>query len=117
MAEEKDDIVNNLTQGDYKYGFVTNVDTEIFAKGLSEDVVRAISAKKEEPAWMLEFRLKSFEQWKKMSMPEWPHLKLPRIDYQEISYFAAPKKPKYTSLDEVDPELLNTCLLYTSRCV
>ncbi len=106
MDNSQDNILNDLTQTDYKYGFVTDVVTDIFAKGLNEDTVRAISLKKKEPLWMLEFRLKSFEQWKKMKMPTWPHLRLPEIDYQNISYYAAPRKPK--TADEVDPELLKT---------
>jgi Fe-S cluster assembly protein SufB len=108
MDKKPDDILNKSIQGDYKYGFVTKVDTEIFPKGLNEDTIRALSAKKEEPGWMLEFRLKSFEHWKKMKMPTWAHLRLPEIDYQNISYYAAPRKPKYQSLDEVDPELIKT---------
>jgi Fe-S cluster assembly protein SufB len=107
--EEQDKILNDVTQGEYKYGFVTEIETEIIDKGLNEDVIRIISAKKEEPEFMLEFRLDAFRKWQKMKMPNWAYLKIPPIDFQEISYYAAPKKqPKYESLDEVDPELLET---------
>jgi len=107
--EEQDKILNDVTQGEYKYGFVTEIETEIIDKGLNEDVIRVISAKKEEPEFMLEFRLEAFRRWQKMKMPNWAYLKIPPIDFQEISYYAAPKKqPKYESLDEVDPELLET---------
>jgi Fe-S cluster assembly protein SufB len=102
-------IIDEVTSGDYKYGFVTDIDTEIIRKGLSEDVVRLISAKKNEPAWLLEFRLKAYRHWLTLEMPAWAHLKIPPIDYQDIICYAAPKKkegPK--SLDDVDPELLKT---------
>ncbi|WP_262692632.1 Fe-S cluster assembly protein SufB [Kordiimonas aestuarii] len=95
--------------GDYKYGFVTDIDMDMAPKGLSEDVIRFISAKKEEPAWMLEWRLKAYRAWLKMDEPDWAKVSFPKIDYQDAYYFAAPKKkdgPK--SLDEVDPELLAT---------
>ncbi len=107
--EEQDKILNDVTQGEYKYGFVTNIDTEIIEKGLNEDVIRLISAKKEEPEFMLNFRLEAYRKWLKMKMPNWAYLKIPPIDFQEISYYAAPKqKPKYESMDEVDPELIET---------
>ena len=102
-------IVNDITGDSYKYGFTTDVDTEIIPVGLNEDVVRLISKKKNEPEWLLEFRLKAYRHWLTLKMPEWAHLNIPPIDYQAISYYAAPKKkegPK--SLDEVDPELLET---------
>ncbi|MDD2797784.1 MAG: Fe-S cluster assembly protein SufB [Bacteroidales bacterium] len=108
MQEEKD-ILDEVTTGDYKYGFVTDIDTEIIPIGLNEDVVRLISSKKNEPQWLLDFRLKAFRYWVTLPMPEWAHLQIPEIDYQSISYYAAPRKkegPK--SLDEVDPELLKT---------
>jgi Fe-S cluster assembly protein SufB len=108
MQEEKD-ILDEVTTGDYKYGFVTDIDTEIIPIGLNEDVVRLISSKKNEPQWLLDFRLKAFRYWLTLPMPEWAHLQIPEIDYQSISYYAAPRKkegPK--SLDEVDPELLKT---------
>ncbi len=103
-----DSIIHELTQSDYKYGFTTDIETEIIPAGLNEDVVRIISAKKNEPDWLLEIRLKAFRHWQTMKMPEWAHLNLPEIDFQSISYFAAPRKNAPASLDEVDPELLKT---------
>ncbi|MCQ4161781.1 Fe-S cluster assembly protein SufB [Roseomonas sp. GC11] len=103
------DAVQSVTQGTYKYGFETEIDMEFAPKGLNEDIVRFISAKKEEPAWLLEWRLKAFALWKTMEEPRWPAVSYPPIDYQDAYYYAAPKqtvKPK--SLDEVDPELLRT---------
>ncbi len=106
---EQDKILNELTQNEYKYGFYTDIDIDTIPKGLNEDVVRLISKKKNEPEWLLEFRLKAFRHWEKMEMPRWPHLKLPEINYQDIIYYAAPKqKAKLESLDDVDPELLDT---------
>lgn len=110
--EKKSDtgkIVNDITGDSYKYGFTTDIDTEIIPVGLNEDVIRLISKKKNEPEWLLDFRLKAYRYWLTLKMPEWAHLTIPPIDYQAISYYAAPKKadgPK--SLDEVDPELLET---------
>ena len=107
--EDSNDILNEVTTGDYKYGFVTDIDTEVIHRGLDEETVRIISAKKNEPEWLLEFRLKAFRHWQTLEMPTWPHLNIPPIDYQDIIYYAAPKKkegPK--SLDEVDPELMKT---------
>lgn len=109
MQEDQDKILDEITTSEYKYGFVTDIETEVIPVGLNEDVVRLISAKKNEPEWMLEFRLKAFRYWQTLDMPKWAHLDIPEIDYQSISYYAAPKKkdgPK--SLDEVDPELLKT---------
>ena len=107
--EEQDKLLNDVTQGEYKYGFFSDIETDILEKGLNEDVIRLISAKKEEPEFMLEFRLEAYRKWKKMTMPNWAYLKVPPIDFQDISYYAAPKKkPQYSSLDEVDPELLET---------
>jgi Fe-S cluster assembly protein SufB len=99
-----------LANREYKYGFVTDIETETIAKGLSEDTVRLISSKKNEPEWMLEFRLKAFRQWLKMKQPDnWANFRYPNIDFQNISYYSAPKqKAKKQSLDEVDPELLKT---------
>ena len=109
MKKEQDKILSEVTGSDYKYGFYTDIDIEIFPPGLNEDVVRAISAKKEEPEFMLEFRLKAYNHWLKMEMPDWAHLKIPEINYQDISYYAAPKNKKGTeSLDEVDSELRKT---------
>lgn len=107
--EDSNDILNEVTTGDYKYGFVTDIDTEVIHRGLDEETVRIISAKKNEPEWLLAFRLKAFRHWQTLEMPAWPHLNIPPIDYQDIIYYAAPKKkegPK--SLDEVDPELMKT---------
>jgi Fe-S cluster assembly protein SufB len=109
MAEEQDQILTEVTSGEYKFGFSTDIETDTIPKGLNEDVVRMISAKKNEPEFMLEFRLKAFSYWQKMKMPKWPYLKIPEINYQDIIYYAAPgKKAKYNSLEEVDPELLKT---------
>ncbi len=107
--EEQGNILNEVTSGEYKYGFTTDVETEVIRKGLDEDIVRIISQKKEEPSWLLDFRLKAFRHWQTMEMPSWAQLNIPPVDYQDIIYYAAPKKkegPK--SLDEVDPELLKT---------
>ncbi len=104
-ADTQNKELKNLTNQQYKYGFTTHVESESLPPGLNEDTVRWISAKKNEPEFMLNYRLKAFEQWKKMKEPTWAHIQYPKIDYQSISYFSAPKaKPK--SLDEVDPELL-----------
>jgi Fe-S cluster assembly protein SufB len=102
--------VKTLVNQPYKYGFVTDIETEQIPRGLSEDVVRLISAKKNEPEFMLEFRLKAYRQWLKMSEPDWPHVSYPAIDYQDIVYYSAPKKKqeKKGSLDEVDPAILET---------
>ena len=109
MASDQDKILNEVTSSDYKYGFVTDIETETIPKGLNEEVVKLISAKKEEPEWMLEFRLKAFRHWQTMEMPQWAHLFIPEIDYQDVIYYAAPKqKAKLNSLEEVDPELLDT---------
>ncbi len=103
-----DEIIYEVVGTDeYKYGFTTDIETEIIPPGLNEDVVRLISQKKNEPEWMLEFRLKAFRQWEKMEMPDWAYLNIKPIDFQAVSYFAAPKK-KLNSMDEVDPELLKT---------
>jgi Fe-S cluster assembly protein SufB len=109
MAEDKNKILNEVTDSEYKYGFHTDIEMDLIPKGLSEDVVRLISAKKNEPEFMLEFRLKSYRQWKKMKTPHWAHLNIPDIDFNEIIYYAAPKKkPELESMDEVDPELKAT---------
>ena len=106
MATERKDIEEALAR-QYSAGFVTDIETEIAPKGLSEDVVRMISAKKEEPEWLTEWRLAAYRHWLTMTPPDWAKLKIDPIDYQDISYFAQPKK-KYASLDEVDPKLLET---------
>lgn len=108
MAEQ-DKILHDLTQSDYKYGFITDIETDIIDIGLNEAVVRTIWEKKNEPDFMLDFRLDAFRKWQKMKMPDWAYLKIPPIDFQSISYYAAPvQKPKYASIDEVDPELIDT---------
>jgi Fe-S cluster assembly protein SufB len=109
MSKEQDKILQGLTESDYKYGFATEVENEAIPKGLSEDTVRIISSIKKEPDWMLEFRLKAFRKWQEMKMPEWAHLDIPEIDYQDIIFYSAPKqKPKLDSLDEVDPDIKAT---------
>jgi Fe-S cluster assembly protein SufB len=103
------DTIDRWASEDYKYGFVTDIDAETLPPGLNEDVVRAISAKKEEPEFLLEWRLKAYRHWLKMTEPTWPKLSYPPIDYQAISYYSAPKKKEgLKSLDEVDPKLLET---------
>ena len=99
-----------LTNKEYKYGFVTDIESDVIPRGLTEDTVRLISEKKGEPDWMLEFRLKAFRGWLKMSEPKhWPNIKYPEVNYQDIIYYSAPKqKATKASLDEVDPELLRT---------
>ncbi|MFN5540119.1 MAG: Fe-S cluster assembly protein SufB [Candidatus Melainabacteria bacterium] len=98
-----------IASQEYKYGFVTNIESEQIKKGLTEDTVRLISSKKEEPDFMLEFRLKAFRHWLTMKEPEWAHVEYPKIDYQNITYYSAPKQvKKLNSLSEVDPELLRT---------
>lgn len=107
--ENQDKLLNDITTQEYQYGFVTDIDTDVIPKGLSEEVIRLISSKKNEPEFMLEFRLKAYREWLKMKTPQWAHLKIPPIDFQETIYYAAPRTlPKYQSLDEVDPELLET---------
>ena len=106
---ENEEIIQNAANSDYKYGFTTDIDMHVIPKGLNEDVVRYISKVKNEPEWMLEFRLEAFRYWLTLEMPTWAHLDIPEIDYQDISYYAAPKQkegPK--SLDEVDPEVRKT---------
>lgn len=102
-------VLEDHTRSDYKYGFSSDIETEVIPKGLDEDVVRLISAKKNEPPFLLEYRLKAFRHWQKMEEPRWANVKFPAINYQDIIYYAAPKqRPAYSSLDEVDPELLKT---------
>ncbi|MDP4712106.1 MAG: Fe-S cluster assembly protein SufB [Saprospiraceae bacterium] len=102
-------VLEEHTRGEYKYGFTSDIEMDTFPKGLNEDVVRMISAKKNEPEFLLEWRLKAYRHWLEMQEPEWPNVRYPKIDFQDIIYFAAPKKkPEYESLDEVDPELIRT---------
>jgi Fe-S cluster assembly protein SufB len=101
--------IEELANKEYKYGFVTDIEADSLPKGLNEDIIRQLSAKKNEPEWMTEWRLKAYRHWLTMEEPKWPNVKFPPVDYQEISYYSAPKStPKYKSLDEVDPELLDT---------
>ncbi len=106
---DSDDIIRGATSGEYKYGFVSDIDTHILEAGLSEDVVRYISRRKGEPEWLLDFRLKAYRHWLTLKMPHWAHLDIPEIDFQAISYYAEPvKKEGPKSLDEVDPQLIDT---------
>jgi Fe-S cluster assembly protein SufB len=105
MSENKQ--IHDVINKEYKLGFETLVQSDTFAKGLNEDVIKGISAKKDEPSWLLDFRLKAYAKWLKMEEPSWAHLNYPKIDYQNIAYYSAPKKA-LDSLDEVDPEILKT---------
>ncbi len=104
MNTSIEDFVNQP----YKHGFTTAVEADVFAKGINEDVVRLISKKKQEPEWLLDFRLKAFRHWKTLEEPTWSNVTYPKIDFQDIAYFSAPKPPKKKSMDEVDPELIRT---------
>ncbi len=109
MEKDPNNILDEVTRGEYKYGFYTDIETETAPKGLNEDIVRYISAKKNEPEWLLEFRLKAYRHWLTMKLPQWAHLSFPEINFQDIIYYAAPKpKKELKSLDEVDPELIKT---------
>ena len=107
--QDSNSVLNEVTNGEYKYGFVTDIDTDVIHRGLDEETVRIISAKKHEPEWLLEFRLRAFRYWQTLEMPDWALLKIPPIDYLDIIYYAAPvKKDGPKSMEEVDPELLKT---------
>ena len=109
MKENNQDIISSLESKEYEYGFTTDIETETLPKGLNEGIVRAISARKGEPEWMTEYRLKAFRHWQTMSLPTWAHLNIPPIDFQDIIYYAEPKQKKpLGSMDEVDPELKRT---------
>jgi Fe-S cluster assembly protein SufB len=109
MENDQDKILSDVTSGEYKFGFVTDIETDVIPVGLNEDVVRLISSKKEEPEWLLEFRLKAYRHWLTMKMPTWANLKIPEIKYQEISFYAAPRqKIAPSSLSDIDPELIKT---------
>ncbi len=109
VVQMKDkNIIDNITTDDYKYGFTTNVQTDIIPVGLNEDVVRLISSKKKEPQWLLDFRLNAYRHWLTMKMPTWAKLNIPQIDYQKIAYFANPMVKKPKNIDEIDPELVKT---------
>ena len=105
---EQDQILNEVTTSEYKYGFYTDVESDKVPPGLNEDVIRMISAKKNEPEWMTEWRLDAFKIWQSMAEPEWANVHYKKPDFQAISYYSAPKKKQVNSLDEVDPELLKT---------
>ncbi len=108
MAYSEDELKKELKDQEYKYGFTSNIASEVIPKGLNEDVVRLISSKKNEPQWLLDFRLKAFAHWKTMVEKRWAHVSYPEIDFQNISYYAAPKGKKEVSWDEVDPEMKAT---------
>jgi Fe-S cluster assembly protein SufB len=109
MEKDQDKIINDVTSGEYKYGFYSDIETDRIPKGLNEDIVRLISRKKNEPEWLLEFRLKSFRHWQTMKMPTWANLKIPQINYQDIIYYAAPKqKASLENIDDIDPGLKRT---------
>jgi len=108
MSENDTDTLNEYAQSEYKYGFTTNVESETIPPGLSEDVIRVISQKKQEPEFLLNLRLKAYKKWLEMKEPTWAFVNYPAIDYQAISYFSSPKKPSLESLDQVDPEVLKT---------
>ncbi len=113
MSQSETEYLEQVADSDYEYGFVTEIDADTAPKGLSEATVRLISSKKEEPQWMLDWRLKAFRHWsrlnEKRAIPNWAHLEFEEIDFQDISYYSAPNnKPRYESLDEVDPELIRT---------
>ena len=106
-AQEENKIIKEVTSGEYKEGFVTQVEQEYVPKGLNEDIIRTISALKQEPQWLLDFRLDAFRRWRGMEMPSWAHLDMPEIDFQDIIYYAAPKKDKDRP-KEIDPALAET---------
>ncbi|MBN3034877.1 MAG: Fe-S cluster assembly protein SufB [Bacteroidales bacterium] len=109
MSREKNGFIDSFTNQEYKYGFVTDIEMETAPRGLNEDIIRFISSRKAEPDFLLDFRLKAYKKWLTMKEPRWAHLRFPEIDYQDIIYYAAPKrKPALSSLDEVDPDLLET---------
>ncbi len=109
MEKDQDKVLKEVTESEYKYGFVTDIEADEIPVGLSEDTVRLISMKKNEPEWMLEFRLKAFRKWETMTMPDWAHLDIPEIRYQDIIYYSAPiQKATLESIDDVDPEIRNT---------
>jgi Fe-S cluster assembly protein SufB len=109
MSTTETQKIEELANKEYKYGFVTNIEADSLPPGLNEDIIRQLSAKKEEPEWMTEWRLKAYRHWLTMEGPKWPNVTFPPVDYQEISYYSAPKKKAaLKSLDEVDPELLET---------
>src|SRR6266567_3648676 len=108
-VQETVERVRSVDVEQYKYGFVTDIESDKAPKGLSEDTVRFISAKKNEPAWMLEWRLEAYRRWLTMTEPSWARVNYPKIDYQDLYYYSAPKpKKQLASIDEIDPEILKT---------
>ncbi len=105
---KENDIIEDITSGEYKYGFVTDIDTEVIEKGLNENVIRHISKMKNEPEWLLEFRLNAYRKWITMTMPSWAHIKIPEINFQDIIYYAAPKTKNESESKEVHEELIDT---------
>ena len=110
MAAEQDEVLEQHINSEYKWGFTTDIESETFKKGLNEDVIKLLSHKKNEPEWLLEYRLKAYRYWLTMKEPNnWAYFPYPKVDFQDISYYSAPKvKPTLNSLDEVDPELIKT---------
>jgi Fe-S cluster assembly protein SufB len=108
MEKDKDKIISDVTSGEYKYGFYSDIEMESIPKGLNEDIIRMISGKKNEPEWLLEFRLKAFRHWQTMKMPRWANLKIPPINYQDIIYYTAPKNISAGDTGDIDPELKKT---------
>ena len=108
MPSNEQQIIDSRLNADYEYGFITDIESETLPPGLDENVIRTISGKKQEPDWLLDWRLKAYSHWLNMQEPKWANIDYPKIDYQDISYFSQPKKKKLSSLDEVDPELLAT---------
>src|SRR3989338_5516291 len=106
---DSDEVLKNIGQEEYKYGFTTDIEADMAPKGLSEDIIRFISQKKNEPEWMLEWRLQAYKIWLKIKEPTWANIKYGPIDYRDIIYYSSPKKkPNLQSLDEVDPEIRAT---------
>jgi Fe-S cluster assembly protein SufB len=104
MANKSDDILEEYSSKEYEFGFVTDIEMEVAPRGLSEETVHYISAKKQEPQWLLDWRLKGYHSFLKAEDPHWQNFELPKVDFQGISYYAAPKsRAKYKSIDEVDP--------------
>ena len=108
MADKNQKIIDQAIDQEYKYGFTTDIEQTKFEPGLDEGVIKKLSALKKEPKWLLDWRLKAFKRWKKMKEPTWAQIKYDPIDYQALSYYAAPKKKVNKSLDDVDPEILET---------
>src|SRR6218665_1680906 len=109
MSNKSDDILEEYSNKEYEFGFVTDIEMEVAPKGLSEETIHFISNKKGEPQWLLDWRLKAYQSFLKQPEPHWQNFELPKVDFQDISYYAAPKsQAKYKSIDEVDPELIST---------